>query len=94
MIIQDKTRGQVIFVCDCLPDARQIYLAGNFNDWNPKARRMVKVRDGSFRARLDLAPGDYQYKFVADDLWLEDQFADTRVPNQYGTFNSIVRVLP
>ena len=94
MIKQDKKRGQVIFICDCLPDARRIYLAGNFNDWNPKARRMVKVKGGSSRARLKLPPGQYEYKFVADDVWLNDPAADAQVQNQHGTLNSVASVTP
>ena len=41
--------------------ARQVFLAGSFNDWAPGARRLLKTRDGTFRGRnprfcLDIRP--------------------------------------
>jgi len=72
---------------------KHITLVGDFNDWDPAARRMVKTRDGSFRAKLELAPGEYQYKFVVDGQWLHDPEAATHVANEHGTLNnSVVQV--
>ena len=79
-------------VCDAAPEAAKVFLAGNFNAWDPAARRMVRVRDGSFRAKLDLAPGEYQYKFVADGTWLHDPNAERHTTNEHGTLNSVVQI--
>jgi len=79
-------------VCNSVPDAAKVFLVGDFNDWDPAARRMVKTRDGSFRAKLELAPGEHQYKFVADGKWLHDPDAGGHVTNEHGTLNSVVEV--
>lgn len=79
------------FVCDVKPDAKEVYLVGDFNDWDPQADRMVK-RKGVFQKLLQLEPGEYQYKFLVDGQWHADPSAAAQVPNAFGTINSIVRV--
>ncbi|MBC7287476.1 MAG: hypothetical protein H5T86_05405 [Armatimonadetes bacterium] len=75
------------------PGARQVYIAGDFNGWDPRARRMKRVREGEdrFVARLTLLPGRYEFKYVVDGEWMCDPFLP-RVPNQYGTENSVLTV--
>lgn len=79
------------FVCDVKPDAKEVFLVGDFNDWDPRADRMVK-RKGVFQKLLQLEPGEYQYKFLVDGQWFEDPSAMIQVPNAFGTINSVVRV--
>jgi 1,4-alpha-glucan branching enzyme len=79
------------FVCDIKPGAKEVYLVGDFNDWDPSADRMVK-RKGVFQKLLQLEPGEYQYKFLVDGQWHADPSAMTQVPNAFGTLNSVVRV--
>jgi len=88
----DRKTTDVTFILTGHPDARQVYLAGDFNQWDPKKQRMSKYRDGSFRAKIALKPGAYQYKFVADGLWLNGPEVQEQVKNEFGTVNSMVRV--
>ena len=83
--------GATVFVCEVKPDAREVYLVGDFNHWNPRADRMAKTKNG-FRKTLRLSPGEYQYKFLVDGQWHNDPGAAKQVPNAYGTMNSVVRV--
>jgi 1,4-alpha-glucan branching enzyme len=72
---------------------KSVYLAGEFNDWNPSAKKMAyKARAGVYTATVKLAPGDYQYKFVVDGTWCADPENVNSVPNDQGTFNSLVTV--
>ena len=72
---------------------RAVYLAGEFNNWDPTARKMAyKARSGIYTATVKLAPGSYQYKFVIDGTWCADPENVTAVPNDHGTFNSVVTV--
>ena len=74
------------------PGAREVILAGDFTDWQAHARKMRRVgRGGAFAARVPLAPGRYEYKFIVDGQWLHDPRAES-VPNSFGTNNSIVTV--
>jgi len=93
MVIQKKANGGVTFVCTLNPAPKTVYLAGDFNQWAPTRQKMVKMKDGSFRARIALPAGTYQYKFVADGAWINDPDADQHVPNPFGTLNSVVTVV-
>ena len=91
-VVADRKTSEVTFIFAGHPDAKQVYLAGDINQWDPKKHRMSKYRDGTFRAKIALKPGAYQYKFVADGIWLNDPGAEEQVKNQFGTVNSLVRV--
>mgnify|MGYP006280412877 CR=1 FL=1 len=92
MSVKHNGRGQATVIYDQDPTARRVYLAGDFNSWDPEGRRMVKVRGGTFNARLNLQPGRYEYKFIVDGQWCHDVTADQQVQNSQGTFNSVLQV--
>ena len=92
MSVQNKRKGKITFIWDKQPEAKKVYLAGEFNDWDPQARRMSRVKDRTFRATLDLGSGQYEYKFVVDGDWQNDPDAEGQTVNQYGTLNSVVCV--
>ena len=72
---------------------KSVYLAGEFNGWDPKAKKMAyKARTGVYTASVKLPAGTYQYKFVVDGAWCADPENTNAVPNDQGTFNSVVTV--
>ncbi|MBU0756407.1 MAG: isoamylase early set domain-containing protein [Planctomycetes bacterium] len=88
----DKTAStQVTFSCDLKPEAREVYLAGSFNKWNPRSDRMVR-KNGSFQKVISLPAGEYRYKFVIDGNWLTDPKAALQVSNAIGGTNSVIKV--
>ncbi len=93
MSVEVTKNGAARFVCDLKPDAKRVHLAGDFNNWDPQSRRMMK-RNGSFRANMKLAPGEYQFKYVIDGEWHCDPMAETRIPNIFGSENSVIRISP
>ncbi|MCD6531777.1 glycogen-binding domain-containing protein, partial [bacterium] len=73
------------------PDAREVYLTGDFADWDPKAIPMVRQPDGTWIARVDIPPGEHEYKFVVDGVWT----ADPLNPVTRGEFgNSVIIIKP
>ena len=72
--------------------AKQVSLSGDFNGWSPNATPMRRDSSGHWETTVDLAPGRYQYKFVADGEWIPDPLAHENVWNQHGTLNSVVEV--
>lgn len=72
--------------------ARNVRLAGSFNDWNPERTPMFAVRDGIFQARLPLPPGKYSYRYVVDGYWQRDPANERFEANPYGELNSVVVV--
>ena len=55
------------------PQATEVYLVGDFNDWNGKKHPLKKNPDGVWEKITFLPSGRYEYKFVVDDNWLLDQ---------------------
>jgi hypothetical protein len=74
------------------PEAREVQVAGNFNDWRPEATPLKNTGDGKWVARLSLRAGQYEYRFVVDGRWSEDPQAVQRVANSHGSFNSVLIV--
>jgi len=70
---------------------KAVYLAGEFNQWDPTAKKMA-FKNGVYTASVKLAAGTYQYKFVIDGAWCADPENAEAVPNDQGTFNSIITV--
>ena len=72
---------------------KAVYVAGEFNDWDPTAKKMAdKARKGVYEATLSLMPGTYQYKYVIDGVWCADPENAEAVANDQGTFNSVITV--
>ena len=74
------------------PDAKGVSLCGDFNGWSPGATPMKRHDDGRWETTVVLAPGRYQYKFVADGEWIADPAAQKNVPNQHGSLNSVIEL--
>ena len=56
----------VEFVADC-PLATTVSVAGTFNNWAVDKDMLKKdKKTGLWTAKISLAPGDYEYKFVCD----------------------------
>jgi 1,4-alpha-glucan branching enzyme len=79
---------EVTWVCDLDAKAKEVCVAGDFNDWTllPMTRQ-----GGKFVVKLRLRRGEYQYKYKVDGQWRTDPAA-SQVPNAFGTMNSLMRV--
>jgi 1,4-alpha-glucan branching enzyme len=74
------------------PEAKQVSVCGEFNDWTPNATPLTRKANGRWETTLALRAGRYQYKFVADGRWLHDPKAHENIPNPHGSLNSVVEV--
>lgn len=72
--------------------AKEVFLAGTFNDWNPAALPLSAYNYAQWAVELALPPGRYEYRLVADGEWLSDPDAHEYVPNPFGSFNSVLVV--
>lgn len=50
---------------------RKVYVAGDFNGWNPGELQMTKI-DGGWELPYVLRSGNYQYKYILDGRWITD----------------------
>jgi len=81
------------------PEAKDVFLVGTFNDWNTASIRMKREPDGSWIAKIKLAPGQYEYKFLVYGFWCCDpgasEPAEARagyIQNPFGSLNRIIQV--
>ena len=81
--------GDALFVCT--HTGGEVFLAGDFNEWNPRSHRMFK-KEGCFKRKLKLAPGAHEYKFVVDGEWVADPAAREQRPNEFGSLNSVIHI--
>lgn len=75
--------------------AEEVYLVGDFNDWDHKSLPMKKRKDGSFVLEMELASGkDYQFRYLTESgRWFNDSSADAYVHCAFaGEENSIIKV--
>lgn len=73
------------------PEARQVALAGDFNDWRADQVFMRRDMDGYWSAKLMLPTGVYKFRYCADGVWYTDYAAFGVEPGRYG-MDSVVRV--
>ena len=71
------------------PEAKEVSLAGSFNQWNPQANPMKKDKKGIWKATLALEPGKYEYRFVVDGNWENDPSCSSCVDNEFGGRNCV-----
>lgn len=74
------------------PEAREVYLAGTFNDWDPRETPMQRDSLGDWSIELSLPPGEHRYRLVVDGEWRDDPSAQRMEPNPFGTFDAVVVV--
>jgi len=74
------------------PEAKKVCIAGKFNDWNTRSMPMKKGKDGTWRLKLKLSPGKYEYKYFVDGAWASDLSCSELVPNPFGTENCVISV--
>ena len=73
--------------------ARDVSIAGDFNQWEPKTHPMHKDESGVWTQNLSLAPGRYEYRIYADGQWLNDPKNPLVCANCFGTENNVLVVL-
>jgi len=74
------------------PDAKNVYVAGDFNDWKPERTPLSPAANGRWVGDLPVKPGRHEYLFVVDGQWMPDPNAKESVQNPFGGRNSILGV--
>lgn len=84
--------GGVVFTLDA-PNAENVNLTGEFTDWSRKGIRMEKDgKDGLWKVAVELEPGEYEYRYIVDGVWIKDPRNVDSVLNEFGQENSLLIV--
>ena len=92
--VKSRQSYKVDFVipAEFAPEAKEIRLVGDFNNWEWKSAPVLKNTKGQYKIKFELPAGKkYEYRFLADEkLWLNDDNADAYVPSPHFVDNCIV----
>ncbi|MCC6580700.1 MAG: AAA family ATPase [Phycisphaeraceae bacterium] len=88
------TQQGVLFV-QPLPQAAQVSVAGDFNNWSPTATPLQRDdRLGVWQTCIPMTPGRHHYRLVVDGHWQNDQYNTRMETNPFGEINNVVEVTP
>ncbi|MBS4061223.1 MAG: isoamylase early set domain-containing protein [Bacteroidetes bacterium] len=73
-------------------NAAEVAVLGDFNEWNPTADVMSKLKDGSFSHTIELATGSsYSFRYLADGaVWFDEPEADGHEAGEFGANNNVI----
>jgi 1,4-alpha-glucan branching enzyme len=74
------------------PDAQNVSLAGDFNDWHANSHLLQKASNGMWEINIDLNPGRYEYRFLVDGEWKNDPNCMSIIPNSFGSENCMLKL--
>jgi 1,4-alpha-glucan branching enzyme len=74
------------------PEAREVFLAGSFNNWDPSTRPLKKDAKGVWKTIMMLPKGVYEYRLVIDGQWVDDPDSPEKRLNEFGFYNSILTI--
>ncbi|MCF7792510.1 MAG: hypothetical protein K9N09_01125 [Candidatus Cloacimonetes bacterium] len=72
---------------------KNCYIAGSFNDWNPKKNKLEKIDKNKFKLNLLLPKGEHEYKLIVNnEKWITDPKNSNLKPDDRGGKNSVLSV--
>ena len=74
------------------PEAAEVILMGDFNEWDPGVHPLKKKEEGVWERILMLPLGRYEYRFLVDGKWQNDPKNPDFCPNCFGTENNVLMV--
>jgi 1,4-alpha-glucan branching enzyme len=98
MLKKSVTKGgktcRVTFSVPSEVDAQEVFLCGEFNEWDETSYPLTRRKDGRFSVTVALETGrDYRFRYLLDgERWENDWEADAYAPNEYGSEDSVVKL--
>jgi len=74
-----------------VPRAKSVNVVGDFNNWLIDENSRLIQKNGVWTKIMYLEPGNYRYRFVVDDKWMEDPDNPETEINPFGEKDSILK---
>lgn len=88
-----KTIDDTVVFSTLYPRAKEVFVAGDFNNWQPDKTPLQKIGDnGAWQIKLPLASGRYRYRLVVDGQWQQDPYNEKTEMNPFGELNSVLEI--
>jgi 1,4-alpha-glucan branching enzyme len=88
----DEKKKLKVVVLLRAPQAKEVFLLGDFNNWDPKTPPMRKNGHGLWKTTMLLTSGRYEYKLLVDGQWRLDRNNPNRVLNSLGSENNVLMI--
>ena len=75
------------------PEAKEVFVVGEFDNWDTGKNKMRRFKDGTWKKKIKLDPGQYEYRFLVDGDWQNDPQCKEHRPNSFGSENSVLKVV-
>ena len=67
-------------------EANEVAVVGTFNEWNTKSTTLKKLKNGTFKATVDLeTENSYEFRYVVDGNYINDDQADAYAWSDYAS---------
>lgn len=86
-----KMAKPINFIC-VAPEAQQVHLIGDFNDWDATAYPMKRQPDGAWYIQISLPHGHHHYQFLIDGKPMLDPRAQGIARNEKNEKVSLLAV--
>ena len=75
-------------------EAQNVSVVGSFNAWNTEETSLKKLKNGTFKATVDLpSESSYEFRYIVDGNYINDDQADGYVWNDYaGAENGVLNL--
>ena len=88
--ICEGRKVRVVFELPAHLWADQVFVVGDFNDWNRYSLTMQQEQNGTWRLEIDPSSGQsYQFRYWVDGRWLTEQHAGKVVTNALQIYSSL-----
>jgi hypothetical protein len=88
-----RTIEDTVVFSTLYPRAKEVFVAGDFNNWQPDKTPLQKIGDnGAWQIKLPLASGRYRYRLVVDGQWQQDPYNEKTEMNPFGELNSVLEI--
>lgn len=84
-------KTNTFFILNGYNNAKKVYLSGSFNNWRTRELLMTETASG-WGLPLYLADGTHTYRYIADGKWFPDPANPNRFRNEFGDYNSVLRM--
>ena len=91
--VRESDTVEIRFVLDA-PNAKTVFLAGDFSSWDTKNLELNKTASGIWERKVRLRRGQaYSYNFIVDgDSWVVDPAAPERIEDGFGGESALIRL--
>jgi len=75
-------------------EAKKVVVVGDFNDWSAEANVLKKLKNGTFKAAIEIPKEQaYEFKYIIDGAFVNEGKADRYQWNEYaGSENAVLEL--